>query len=80
MGKLCGMTEEKKKRKRRLAGNPWPERLKALRKKLGITQVEAAQLCGVATSTWNGWEYGFRIPAGPSLRVLQLTFPEIPQS
>ncbi len=35
---------------------PTPEQLKALRCELGLTQLEAANIVGVARRTWEAWE------------------------
>jgi DNA-binding XRE family transcriptional regulator len=38
--------------------NPWPKVLKALRRRLRITQVEAAKEFRVPARTWIAWENG----------------------
>lgn len=47
-------------------GNPWPARLKRLRKRLGgdrsISQAEAAEKVGVSLRSWAGYEAGDRDP------------------
>jgi transcriptional regulator with XRE-family HTH domain len=40
-------------------------RLKRFRLKLGLSQLQAAQMIGVAASTYRDWEYGKRIKGEP---------------
>jgi len=40
--------------------NPTPKKIKAARKKAGLTQTEAAELIGAAMRTWQDWESGAR--------------------
>ena len=51
------------------AANPWPERCKALRKRLGITQQTAANRMRVTLRAWGKWEYAEQIPS-PSIQLL----------
>ena len=44
----------------------------ALRARLGLTQRELAQLCGVSTATLRNWEQGRRRPRGPSRALLHI--------
>ncbi len=44
----------------------YAERIKAARKRLGITQARAAALCGVSLRTWSHWERGARLPLPPT--------------
>jgi DNA-binding transcriptional regulator YiaG len=60
--------------------NPWPRRLKALRKKLGsgdkpLSQAAAADRARVALRTWISWENDQRRPSGPALQLLKIAFP-----
>jgi DNA-binding transcriptional regulator YiaG len=58
--------------------NPWPAKLKALRKRLGnITQAEAAERFGCPARTWIAWENDQRTPGRSAQRLLVLTFPEL---
>ncbi len=53
----------------------WPAKLKALRRRLGLTQVAAAERTGVSASTWISWENNQRTPGRLALRLLRSTFP-----
>jgi putative transcriptional regulator len=44
----------------------------AIRTKLGLTQEQFAQLCGVSVATLRNWEQGRRRPTGPSRALLNL--------
>jgi putative transcriptional regulator len=44
----------------------------AIRAKLGLTQEQFADLCGVSVATLRNWEQGRRRPAGPSRALLTL--------
>lgn len=44
----------------------------AIRAKLGLTQEQFAQLCGVSVATLRNWEQGRRRPTGPSRALLNL--------
>jgi putative transcriptional regulator len=44
----------------------------AIRAKLGLTQEQFAELCGVSVATLRNWEQGRRRPAGPSRALLTL--------
>lgn len=57
--------------------NPWPARLKRLRKRRKLTQTAAASLARVSASTWISWENDQRRPSGPALELLKLAFPEL---
>jgi putative transcriptional regulator len=43
-----------------------------IRAKLGLTQEQFADLCGVSVATLRSWEQGRRRPAGPSRALLTL--------
>jgi DNA-binding transcriptional regulator YiaG len=50
--------------------NPWPERLKALRAKLGnLTREEAAAMIRISPRAWGKWEQGLQTPS-PSHQLL----------
>lgn len=67
------MLMAKKKPKAEVAA--WPDRLKALRAKYSLTQVEAAERVGVAARTWISWENDQRTPGRLTLRLLKSAFP-----
>ncbi len=48
-----------------------PERLKALRERLGLTQAEAAARVGVSRRAWIKWEKEGRKPSGPVAKLLE---------
>lgn len=49
----------------------WPKiTLKAARKNIGLTQVEAAKVLGIATSTLRSWENGITYPGQPEIEKL----------
>jgi DNA-binding XRE family transcriptional regulator len=43
----------------------WPERLRALRERLDLTQAQAAEKVGVTRRAWIAWETGEKIPSAP---------------
>jgi putative transcriptional regulator len=43
-----------------------------IRAKLGLTQEQFAELCGVSVATLRNWEQGRRRPRGPSRALLSL--------
>ncbi len=60
-------------------GNPWRERLRAIRRKYGsegkmLTQAEAAERLGVSVHTWVSWENGRTVPSKMAVRLLEITF------
>lgn len=66
-------------RKKHSASNPWPERLKALRTKLGkITQSEAAERIGMSLRMYQYYESGEKIPQAATAVLLEqfCRFPE----
>lgn len=65
-------TMERKKRK----PTSWPERLKRLRERHGLTQTEAAEKVGTVLRTWQNWEYGRRTPSATTAKLIDLLFPE----
>ena len=60
---------------RKKSGEPLtPERIKAIREALGLTQAEAAERVRVSQSVWSAWERGTRTPSRQSellIRFLQ---------
>ena len=49
-----------------------PEDVRAIRDRLGITQVEFALLIGVSPATLRNWEQGRRAPDGPARALLRV--------
>ncbi len=49
-----------------------PERIRHLRKSLGLSQEKFAQLLGVSWTTVNRWEAGHSGPTGMAMRILML--------
>jgi len=70
------MTIMAKQRKKESAPNPWPARLKTLRKYLGISQREAAEKTGVVKGTWIAWENSQRVPGRMAIQLLKKAFPD----
>ncbi len=56
-----------------------PERIKALRKRLGRTQAECAAALGVARNTVARWEMGASQPRGLSLKALLALYEASPE-
>ena len=50
-----------------------PADVKAIRTKLGQSQVEFAGMIGVSVGTLRNWEQGRRRPDGPALALLKVT-------
>lgn len=50
---------------------PEPE-VKAIRQKMGMSQVRFASLIGVSTRTLQNWEQGRRHPTGPAKALLRI--------
>lgn len=48
------------------------DRIREVRKELGVSQPVFAQILNVSSSTVRAWEQGARAPEGPSLRLLQV--------
>lgn len=69
---MIGMKEKPKKVH---PNSPWPKKLKALRVKLKISQVQAAARAGVAARTWIAWENSQTVPSRLALNLLRDTFP-----
>ena len=63
--------------KRKPEAGSWAERLKALRARLGLTQVQAAARIGVVTGTWIAWENNQRTPGRLTQRLLKSEFPDL---
>lgn len=57
--------------------NPWPARLKALRRARGLTQREAAALSSMSLRTWIAYENDQCRPGRNAVRVLNMLFPEL---
>ena len=49
-----------------------PDEIKAIRKKLHISQSKFAILIGVNTATLQNWEQGRRFPTGPACALLRV--------
>jgi len=49
-----------------------PVHVQAIRKRLGMTQPEFAQLIGVSVATLRNWEQGRRQPHGPARALLKV--------
>ena len=49
-----------------------PSRIKAIRKKYGMTQAAFADLLGVIYKTYCSWELGVRKPSSPGYALLQI--------
>lgn len=50
-----------------------PEDIKAVRLRLGKSQVEFAMMIGVSVATLRNWEQGRRTPDGPAMALLKVT-------
>lgn len=48
------------------------ERLQAMRQRLGLSQLGAAQYLGVNVHTYNKWEQGLRNPNSATVRLLDV--------
>lgn len=48
------------------------ESLKQLRRRLKLTQVQAAHIVGVEPNTWARWERGERTPSGAAQTLIRL--------
>ena len=49
-----------------------PADIRAVRKKLRVSQSEFALMIGVSVSTLRNWEQGRRVPDGPALALLRV--------
>ncbi len=49
-----------------------PSGVKAVRRKLGVSQSQFALMIGVSVATLRGWEQGRRTPQGPALALLRV--------
>lgn len=66
-------SEKKYKRARRKPAYGWDAaKVKALRKHLGLTQVEMSEEIGVRQQTVSEWECGVYKPRGSSAKLLHL--------
>lgn len=61
-----------KRKKRRLAGNSWPARLRAIRERMALTQAQAGEKVGVSVRSWLAWEVGDQIPSRSRQILLEL--------
>ncbi|HET8631079.1 MAG TPA: helix-turn-helix domain-containing protein [Thermomicrobiales bacterium] len=54
-------------------------RIRAVRGKLALSQRVFAEALNVSPATVSAWEQGVRVPAGPTLRLLEIAeeFPEV---
>ncbi len=66
----------KQPKKKPASGNPWPERLKKLRDKYGLSQPEAAARLEVPVASWRNWEYGRTVPNAATVKAIKLVFPD----
>lgn len=66
--------QPRRKAKRKLKYEvPWnPERVKALRSHMGLTQSQFAEELGTLQQTVSEWECGYHTPKGTSVKLLQL--------
>lgn len=51
---------------------PSPDELRALRKRLGLTQAEAAEKIGVSHRAWIAWENDERTPSATATQIIRL--------
>lgn len=49
-----------------------PADVRAVRAKLGVSQIEFAMMIGVSVATLRNWEQGRRNPDGPALALLRV--------
>ncbi len=49
-----------------------PVDIKAVRKRLGLSQTQFALMIGVSVSTLQNWEQGRRVPEGPARALLRI--------
>jgi transcriptional regulator with XRE-family HTH domain len=61
-------------RKKPLKPKLWKTRLFNLRKKLGLTQEQAAAECGMTTSAWVAWENRQNYPSRLALNLIKQAF------
>ncbi len=52
--------------------NTWKTRLNALRKRMGLSQIEFAEALGVQVGTLRSWLYKGIIPGGSATRLIEL--------
>jgi DNA-binding XRE family transcriptional regulator len=55
----------------------WSKKLRALRKKLSLTQVQMADRAGVNARTWISWENSQYVPSLLAQRGLKTIFPDL---
>lgn len=76
---MAVMAKEQPKRVRIPTSRPktkWAGQLRAIRKRLQLTQEDAAAKAGVSTSTWISWENGVHVPSALTQRyLLESVFP-----
>lgn len=56
--------------------NPWPNRLKALQLRLGLSNHEMADRLGIAYRVWVSWKYGERQPQTGSITLINMLIAE----
>ncbi len=66
------MAKKRKPAAGKPGGNPWPDRLRALRKRLGLNQSEAAARIAVGPGVWSAWENDLRTPSRQSQLLIEL--------
>ena len=54
----------------------WITRLKAIRKRLKLSQEQAAAKLEVPVATWRNWEQGRNAPHDGMARLIAIIFPE----
>ena len=53
----------------------WVHRLRAIRKRLGLSQSQAAKKLEVPVATWRNWEQGRNAPHAGMARLIEIIFP-----
>jgi transcriptional regulator with XRE-family HTH domain len=59
-------------KKKRKPTDKWPDRLKKLRARLGLSQAQAAARVSISQSQWSSFETGARQPTSPIARLIEL--------
>jgi putative transcriptional regulator len=63
---------KRSQRKRIMSGELAPGDVAALRRFVGLTQVEFAKAMGISVHTLRNWEQNRRMPEGPALALLRI--------
>lgn len=63
---------KRSQRQRIMSGNLQPGDIAALRRFVGLTQVEFAKAMGISVHTLRNWEQNRRSPEGPALALLRI--------